>query len=109
MVYAAQNTRQYGNDFEYNAALQQSIDEQPCEIFVIDGDCLDAVMFFKEKYPQSNPVVLNMASKRNPGGGWKNGLSISIYSIILNMILSYLRCWCTRRKSSSSYQYVSMS
>ena len=35
------------------------------EIFVINGDCLDAVMYFKDKYPQSNPVVLNMAKKKS--------------------------------------------
>ncbi len=108
MAAAARNTRQYGNDFEYNATLQQPIDEQPCRIFVIDGDCLDAVMFFKNKYPRSNPVVLNMASRNHPGGGWKNGISYSIYSMICDGLI-FFRCWCTRRKSSSSYQYVSMS
>jgi len=82
MAAAARNTRQYGNDFEYNAARQQPIDEQPCRIFVIDGDCLDAVMFFKNKYPRSNPVVLNMASRNHPGGGWKNGISYSTYLMI---------------------------
>ena len=84
MAAAAQNTRPYGNDFAYNPALQGVSHEQPSQIVVIDGDCLDAAMFFKTKYPRSNPVVLNMASKNNPGGGWKNGIS-SIQSI--SMIL----------------------
>jgi uncharacterized protein (TIGR02452 family) len=86
MAYAAQNTRQYGNDYEYDADLQRSMYKQSSQIVVIDGDCLDAVMFFKDKYPQSNPVVLNMASARNPGGGWKNGLFKLLYLMILNYI-----------------------
>ncbi|CAF2873487.1 unnamed protein product [Rotaria sp. Silwood2] len=73
MEYAAQNTRQYGNDYEYDTVLQQHTYEQSYQVFVIDGDCLDVLMCFKAKYPKSNPVVLNMASARNPGGGWKNG------------------------------------
>ena len=76
MYDAAANTRQYNSEFQYNRAIQRSCQEQQVEIIVIDGDCLDAAIYFKEKYPQSNPVVLNMASRRNPGGGWKNGLSI---------------------------------
>jgi uncharacterized protein (TIGR02452 family) len=89
MSYAAQNTRQYDNDYEYNATLQQSIYEQRSPIIVIDGDCLDVVMYFKDKYPQSNPVVLNMASARNPGGGWKNGLYNLIYLMILNYFILF--------------------
>lgn len=73
MAAAARNTRQYLNDFQYDRALCEPISEEAAQIVVIDGDCLDAVMFFKSKYPNCNPVVLNMASKRNPGGGWKNG------------------------------------
>ncbi|CAF4818268.1 unnamed protein product [Rotaria sp. Silwood1] len=73
MAYAAQNTRQYGNDYEYTTVRQQHTYEQPCRMVVINGDCLDVAICFKAKYPKSNPVVLNMASARNPGGGWKNG------------------------------------
>lgn len=76
MHTAAARTRQYANDFDYNQSLRQKQSEQPTEFFVVNGDCLETVWIFKEKYPQSNPVVLNMSSKRNPGGGWKNGLSI---------------------------------
>jgi hypothetical protein len=79
MAYAAENTRLYGNDFDYDMALQQRVNDQSSQILVIDGDCLETVLCFKDKYPRSNPVVLNMASKRNPGGGWKTGPYILIY------------------------------
>lgn len=74
MISAAQNTREYGNDYNYDQNPSWLNHEQPVEIIVIDGDCLDAAMFFKEKFRQSNPVVLNMASSRGTGGGWKNGM-----------------------------------
>ena len=76
MAAAGRNTRQYLNDFHYQSAVQEPASEESGQILVIDGDCLDAAMFFKTRYSGSNPVVLNMASKRNPGGGWKNGLFI---------------------------------
>ncbi|CAF4899865.1 unnamed protein product [Rotaria sp. Silwood1] len=73
LTYAAENTRQYGNDYEYDTVFQQKTYEQLSQVFVVNGDCLDATMCFKVIYPNSNPVVLNMASSRHPGGGWKNG------------------------------------
>ena len=84
MLYAAQNTRQYGNDYEYDAVLQQRTYEQPSRIFIVAGDCLDTAMYFKMRYPQSSPVVLNMASARNPGGGWRSGMFTIIQFVILN-------------------------
>ena len=74
MTAAARNTREYLNDFQYDPAVYESVNKEASQVVVIDGDCLDAVMFFKSKYPDCNPVVLNMASARNPGGGWKNGM-----------------------------------
>ncbi|CAF0753469.1 unnamed protein product [Adineta steineri] len=73
MARSAQNTKQYENVYNYDRDLQQRTYEQPSTVFVVDGDCLDVLMCFKNRYPQSNPVVLNMASSKNPGGGWKNG------------------------------------
>ena len=73
MFDAASNTRQYVNDFNYNTRLQAASYEDRAQIFVVDGDCLDVALCFKDKDPQCRPVVLNMASARNPGGGWRNG------------------------------------
>ncbi len=73
MIYAAENTKQYSNDYEYDIVRQERSYEQPAEIFVVNGDCLDTVRWFKEKYPTSNPVVLNMAAANCPGGGWRDG------------------------------------
>ncbi|CAF4615851.1 unnamed protein product [Rotaria sp. Silwood2] len=73
LTYAAENTQQYGNDYEYDTVFQQKTYEQCSQVFVVNGDCLDVAMCFKMIYPNSNSVVLNMASSRHPGGGWKNG------------------------------------
>jgi hypothetical protein len=76
MSSAARNTKPYENDYMYDATLQEKSYEQPARILVVDGDCLDVVMCFKNKYRSCNPIVLNMASANNPGGGWRNGLFI---------------------------------
>ena len=41
------------------------------KILVVDADCLDIIRMWK----MENPVVLNMASYKNPGGGVINGSS----------------------------------
>lgn len=105
MGAAAQNTRQYLNDFHYQSTAHERSSEESSQILVIDGDCLDAAMFFKTRFPASKPVVLNMASQRNPGGGWKNGL---VYFSLIDPLSLLFRCWCTGRKSPSTHQYVSM-
>lgn len=78
MEQAARTTRRYRNEHIYNinSRLQFS-----STIFVVNGDCLDAALCFKTRFPRSNPVVLNMASKSKPGGGWKNGSSLIDYRI----------------------------
>ncbi|CAF3337214.1 unnamed protein product [Rotaria socialis] len=73
MANAAQSTRQYTNDYEYDEALQQRSCEQATQILVVNGDCLDVAICLKTRYPKANTAVLNMASSRKPGGGWKNG------------------------------------
>jgi len=83
MAYSAQNSRQYGNDYRYDTVRQQFSYEQPAKIFVVNGDCLDAVLCFKNKYPTSNPVVLNMANAHSPGGGWRNGLYFSVWFFLI--------------------------
>lgn len=74
MISSAENTKQYSNDYHYDATRLQHVYEKPAEIFVINGDCLDTVQYLKKKYPTCNPVVLNMANANCPGGGWRNGL-----------------------------------
>ncbi|CAF2424867.1 unnamed protein product [Rotaria sp. Silwood2] len=69
MTHAAENTKMYSNNYEYDASRQQRSYDQPAKIFVVNGDCLDTVMHFKEKYSDCNPVVLNMAAANCPGGG----------------------------------------
>ncbi|CAF0918144.1 unnamed protein product [Adineta ricciae] len=70
MAQAARITRRYRNDHIYNIDSQLQFSST---IFVVNGDCLDVALCFKTRFPHSNPVVLNMASKNKPGGGWKNG------------------------------------
>ncbi len=107
MTLAAENTKQYDNDYAYHTNRQQRSYEQPAEILVVDGDCLDAVLCFKEKYSNCNPVVLNMANANSPGGGWRNGLHF-IFELS-KFIFILFRLWSSRRKSSSSFKFISMS
>jgi hypothetical protein len=79
MAHAAQSSKQYSNNYKYDANRQQRVYEQPVKIFVVDGDCLDTVRHFKKRHPTSNPVVLNMANAYTPGGGWRNGLYFSFF------------------------------
>jgi len=79
MAHAAQGSKQYSNHYKYDTNRQQRVYEQPVEIIVVNGDCLDIVRCFKEKHPNSNPVVLNMANAHTPGGGWRNGLYFSFF------------------------------
>jgi len=83
MGYSAQNSKQYGNDYEYNTDRQQFSYKQLAKIFVVNGDCLDTVLYLKKKYPTSNPVVLNMANAHSPGGGWRNGLYFSVWFFLI--------------------------
>jgi hypothetical protein len=46
---------------------------------VIDGDCLAVALQLKAA--GYNPVVLNMANRKHPGGGWRNGAGAQEESI----------------------------
>jgi uncharacterized protein (TIGR02452 family) len=46
--------------------------DSPPKIFVIEGDCLETAILFKKKY-KNRPLVLNMASDKQPGGGYRGG------------------------------------
>ncbi|UJR23370.1 hypothetical protein I4U23_026379 [Adineta vaga] len=73
MDRAAENTKLYSDDHEYDIVRQQRLYNQPTEICVVDGDCLDTFLSLKKKYPNCNPLVLNMANAFSPGGGWRDG------------------------------------
>ena len=74
MFDAAMNSKLYKDNYEYDSTRQQRSYDEPAKIFVINGDCLDTVMYIKNTYPNCNPVVLNMANAVSPGGGWRDGL-----------------------------------
>ena len=79
MTAAAINGKRYNDDYEYDSIRQQRSYDQPAKIMVINGDCLDTVIHIKEKYPDCNPVVLNMANANSPGGGWRDGLLYLVF------------------------------
>jgi uncharacterized protein (TIGR02452 family) len=87
MTEAAQTTKQYSNEYEYDMKRQRRSYEQPVEIFVVNADCLDLVMCFKKKYPDCNPVVLNMASATSPGGGWRHGIRVFVFWSYIYLLL----------------------
>lgn len=42
------------------------------KVFVIEGDCLETSIWLKKKYG-CEPLCLNMASDKTPGGGYRGG------------------------------------
>lgn len=73
MRRAAINTKQYTNDHVYDENLLGTKNENAARIVVLDADCIDAAIWLKSQYPDSHPLILNMASANHPGGGWRNG------------------------------------
>jgi len=71
LAIAARETKQYTDNYRYKKSTTSNNDS--AEIIIVNGDCLDVARHFKKKYPESNPVVLNMANADTPGGGWRNG------------------------------------
>jgi hypothetical protein len=61
-------TKIFHNDFKFSFEKKQ-VDTL---IRVVEGDCLDVALLLKNKF-QLNPIVLNMADEKIPGGGYKYG------------------------------------
>jgi uncharacterized protein (TIGR02452 family) len=61
-------TKMFQNDFQF------TFEKKNVEtvIRVVESDCLDVALVLKNKF-QLNPVVLNMADEKIPGGGYKYG------------------------------------
>lgn len=57
--------------FKDNHEYKLSARDFDTEVFVQGGDCLELALALKAK--GLSPAVLNMASRTNPGGGWKHG------------------------------------
>jgi hypothetical protein len=61
-------TKIFHNDFKFSFEKKQV----ETVIRVVEGDCLDVALLLKNKF-QLNPIVLNMADEKIPGGGYKYG------------------------------------
>jgi hypothetical protein len=61
-------TKIFHNDFKFSFEKKQV----ETVIKVVEGDCLDVALLLKNKF-QLNPIVLNMADEKIPGGGYKYG------------------------------------
>lgn len=66
-----------------SVSRQARFDETKIE--VINGDCLEAAIDMKLNRGL-NPAVLNMASHRRPGGGYKYFRAISYCGVLVPLI-----------------------
>ncbi|CAF0782011.1 unnamed protein product [Didymodactylos carnosus] len=70
MLKAAERTKFYPDQYKYKTSRKLY---DKTNFYVLNADCLEAALFFKNHYKDCEPVVLNMASMYHPGGGWRNG------------------------------------
>eukprot|EP00164_Ancoracysta_twista_P004920 GFYU01006689.1.p1 GENE.GFYU01006689.1~~GFYU01006689.1.p1 ORF type:complete len:388 (-),score=54.88 GFYU01006689.1:331-1494(-) len=69
LAAAAHNTCRYESNQEYTTSTWPAVDTYQTSYSAVNQDCIDAA--FEHTPPGSVPV--NMASARNPGGGYKTG------------------------------------
>lgn len=67
MEQAARSTRMY----HFDAIVKPPPGEFSTNIQIINGDCLEVALWLK-RIQKCNPACLNMASRSNPGGGYRN-------------------------------------
>lgn len=69
LINASKNTKLYPGKYKFEKKDNKF---EKTEIFVVEGDCLECGLFFKNNF-KTNPIVLNMASDKTPGGGYRGG------------------------------------
>src|SRR5690606_31252339 len=70
ILESVKNSKMYPSDCKF----QNFTKNESSQIFIVDGDCLETALLFKQHY-NVNPIVLIMASRSHPGG------NISFYGI----------------------------
>jgi uncharacterized protein (TIGR02452 family) len=68
-IFAPLKTVFYNEDFKYKNISNL---KKKTQILIIEGDCVDAGIYLKNSM-KLNPIILNMASDKNPGGGYRGG------------------------------------
>lgn len=71
VVQQAKSTKFYNLTQQYQFTLPPNLPTYNTFIEVVEGDCLDEAIRLKSL--GLNPVILNMASAKRPGGGYRTG------------------------------------
>eukprot|EP01080_Neovahlkampfia_damariscottae_P012443 gene12443-6195_t len=65
-------TEFYPENHEFKIPKLEKEEKKETKILIIEGDCMDVGIYLKNKL-KKNPSVLNMASDKCPGGGYRGG------------------------------------
>lgn len=77
LLNSIQSAKMYSSDYKFS--VYPPI-KSKTQIKVVEGDCVDVALILKNKY-QLNPIVLVMASRSHPGGGYRKGAAAQEESI----------------------------
>ena len=69
---AAMKTEFYKENHDFKIPKIENLEKKKTKILIIEGDCVDVGIYLKNVL-KTNPTVLNMASDKNPGGGYRHG------------------------------------